>query len=59
MDTKNLEFETQNDSVMKDIGKLDALTKELKDAGAAEEKEQEAVADWITTIGKAILAIFK
>ena len=59
MDTKNLEFETQSDSVMKNIGKLDALTKELKDADAAEEKDRETVADWITTIGKAILAIFK
>lgn len=59
MDTKDLEFETQSDGVMKEIGKLDALTKELKDADAAEEEDRKSIADWITTVGKAILAIFK
>ena len=47
------------DAVMHAIGKLDEAASQLDMPGTADEVEPEAVAKWITVIGKAILAIFK
>ena len=47
------------DAVMHAIGKLDEAASQLDMSATADEVEPEAVAKWITVIGKAILAIFK
>ena len=59
MNTKDSNFDNENNEVMKEIGKLDLLTKELNEATAEEEEARQSVSEWITAIGKAILAIFK
>ena len=59
MDETNSEMGTPGDKVMKEVGKLDELTKELKEATEYEETDREGISEWITAIGKALLAIFK
>lgn len=59
MNQKDTDLNSQNDDLMKEVGKLDLLTKELKEATEEEEEDRQDISDWITSIGKAILAIFK
>lgn len=47
------------DAVMKAVGALDQATEELKGGGVKDDIEPEEVGHWITTIGKALMAIFK
>jgi hypothetical protein len=48
----------KGDAVMKKVGSLDTLTKELSDTAETCKNSQKDVGSWITTIGKAIIAIF-
>lgn len=51
-------FEQKGDDVMSEVGKLAALSDELESEAEACAEEQQEIASWITTIGKAVLAIF-
>lgn len=59
METNENESVTKGDEVMKSIGELKQVTQDLKEATKQHETDPEEVGNWITTIGKAILAIFK
>lgn len=59
MEPTENETGTNGDEVMKSIGELKQVTKDLEEATKESETDPEEVGNWITTIGKAILAIFK
>ncbi len=51
-------FEQAGAEVAAEAGKLGELADELKAQSASCSEEQQTVGSWITTIGKALLAIF-
>ena len=52
-------FEDKGGEVLKEVGALSALIRELTKESSDCETDQEAVGSWITVIGRALLAIFK
>ena len=56
--SKNSTFEQNGNDVATEVGKIGALTDELKSETGRCSEEPEEVGNWITAIGKAVLAIF-
>ena len=60
MATKKTDEIDPGNEVMKKVGKLNAASKALKKVTKENQKpSSEEVGEWITVIGKALLAIFK
>jgi len=51
-------FEQKGDDVATEVGRLGAQTSELDEANASAQREPEEAGNWITVIGRALLAIF-
>lgn len=59
MEPNENEIGTKGDDVMQAVGELKRLTHDLKEATKGNDVDPEEIGSWLTTIGKAILAIFK
>jgi hypothetical protein len=56
---KGTEISDAGEQVVQQIGVLNEATEQLKEECPVEKLEPEEVGRWITTIGRAIAAIFK
>jgi hypothetical protein len=59
MEASENDIVSKGDQVMKAVGELKQLTQDLKEVAKESDTDPEEIGHWISTIGKAILAIFK